>query len=126
MNDLDPESTLVLDALRDAFETVTMPTPVEGIVAAGHARRHRRRVVQAAAGMVAVAGLTATVVTLAQPTTTSPSPTAQAGRPVHTAAAAFSSRLDRTARSRSLGPSRRTSRIRRACRTRCAPPDSPC
>jgi hypothetical protein len=56
MNDLDAESMLVLDALKEAFDDVAMRTPASQLVAAGRARRHRRRLVKAT-GLTATAAL---------------------------------------------------------------------
>jgi hypothetical protein len=78
----DKDATGVLDALRDSLGNVTMHTPVEQIVAAGSARRRRRRV-GVATGVVAVAGVAVGVTTLVSP---SAEPSAPGGVHVHTAA----------------------------------------
>jgi hypothetical protein len=49
MNDKDTESAAVLAKVRDAFDGVTMPTPLSDIIAIGHPRRRRRRLVRAGA-----------------------------------------------------------------------------
>ncbi|MEU9212355.1 hypothetical protein AB0D27_31585 [Streptomyces sp. NPDC048415] len=57
MNGIDDDRD-VLDALRGSLDDVTMPVPVERIVAEGSAvRRRRRRVAVAAVGAAAAAGL---------------------------------------------------------------------
>jgi hypothetical protein len=68
MNTYGTDAPEVLDALRESLDGVTMGTPVEQIVAAGRARRNRRRLVGAAAGavLVAAAGVTAGLTTGAQ------------------------------------------------------------
>jgi hypothetical protein len=62
----------VLDALKDSLDDITMDTPVEQIVAAGRARRRRRRIVGMTAGVAAVAGLAVGVPTLSNPSTAPP------------------------------------------------------
>jgi hypothetical protein len=56
MSGHDAESTSVLDAVKGGFDDVTMSTPVGQIMAAGRARRRRRRLVRAT-GVAAVVGL---------------------------------------------------------------------
>ncbi|MFF1656247.1 hypothetical protein, partial [Streptomyces sp. NPDC058255] len=57
MNGIDDDRD-VLDALKGSLDDVTMPVPVERIVAEGRAvRRRRRRVAVAAVGVTAAAGL---------------------------------------------------------------------
>ncbi len=89
MSTHDGEATL--GALRDSLDGVAMHTPVEQIVAAGRARRRRRRVTGLATvttGVAAVTGLALGVPALSHPSTAPPS----AG---HFRAAAFT--LDRHA-----------------------------
>jgi hypothetical protein len=59
VNDHD-HSTLVLDAVEDGLDGVTMPTSAREIVAAGRARRRNRRALEAT-GVVAVAAIIAGV-----------------------------------------------------------------
>jgi hypothetical protein len=72
MSDYNTDTTGVLDALKDSFGGVSMCTPVEQIVAAGRARRRRRRVAGVAAGTVAVTGLALGVATYANPSAAPP------------------------------------------------------
>jgi hypothetical protein len=76
------EHDTVLNALKESLDEVTMGTPVEQIVATGRARRHRRRLVGAAAGAAAVAGLALGVTAYGN------SPTAPTGTGDSTAAGA--------------------------------------
>jgi hypothetical protein len=89
MSDFDTESTLVLDAFREVFDEVTMPTPVEQLIAAGRARRRRRRLAKAT-GLAAIAGLSIAIASYAQvttaPTTAKSTTTAPS---VHLGAATF-------------------------------------
>lgn len=70
MNTNDTEAA-VLYALSDSLEGVTMSTPIEQIVAGGHARRRNRRVAGAATGVV-VAGLALGMVAVSHPSTAPP------------------------------------------------------
>ncbi|MFF4354545.1 hypothetical protein [Streptomyces sp. NPDC001530] len=73
MNAIDDDRD-VLDALRSSLDDVTMPVPVEHIVAEGHAvRRRRRRVAVAAVGVTAIAGLALGVPGIGHPSTAPPS-----------------------------------------------------
>jgi hypothetical protein len=64
VNDHDTESALVLAKVRDAFDGVTMPTPLSEIVTNGQARRRRRRLLRAVA-ITSVAALTAVGIAIA-------------------------------------------------------------
>jgi len=57
MTDHNPESASVLTAVHDAFEPVTMPTPLGALVAEAGARRRRRRRAVTATAAAAVIGL---------------------------------------------------------------------
>jgi hypothetical protein len=64
----------VLDALKGSLDDITMPVPVERIVAEGRAvRRRRRRVAVAAVGVTAIAGLALGVPGIGHPSTAPPS-----------------------------------------------------
>ncbi|MEV5795998.1 hypothetical protein [Streptomyces sp. NPDC052192] len=92
----DSATDQLLDTLRNSLDDVHLATPVEEIVAAGRARRRRRKV--AGAGMVAlVAGLAAGVSTLANPSADPPSyATSGQGVHVHTVAYTVDSQKDGT------------------------------
>ncbi|MGI5240919.1 hypothetical protein [Dactylosporangium sp. CA-139066] len=78
MNDHDtyeacgPDAPAVLDALRASMDGVTMGTPVERIVAAGRARRQRRRVATGVAAAVVAGGVALGVTTYANPAAAPP------------------------------------------------------
>src|SRR5258708_4024903 len=67
MNSHDTQAAAVLDAVKDSLDGVTMHTPVEQIVTAGHVRRRRRRLIATATGVAAVTGLTLVVPVLCSP-----------------------------------------------------------
>lgn len=93
MTDHNPESASVLTAIHDAFEAVTMPTPLGVLVAeAGARRRRRRRTMTAATALAAVTALAVGVVGHGQTSTRSAAPAALAaqGQPVHIVTAAYS------------------------------------
>ncbi|MFD4413941.1 hypothetical protein [Streptomyces sp. NPDC058475] len=72
MNGIDDDRD-VLDALKGSLDDVTMPVPVERIVAEGRAvRRRRRRVAVAAVGVTAAAGLALGVPGYGHPSTAPP------------------------------------------------------
>lgn len=75
MNNLDSETSAVLDVLRDSLDGVHMGRPVEQIVADGRSRVHRRRLTGAAVGIVAVAGVALAVTTYANPPAAPPTGT---------------------------------------------------
>lgn len=80
----------VLHALKDSLDDVTMDTPVEQIVTAGRARRHRRRVAGLTAGVAAVAGLALAVPLSGNPSTAPPTTGESTGAgSVHVSAAAY-------------------------------------
>ena len=70
MTDYNPESASVLSAVRDAFDGVTMPTPLGALVAEAGTRRRRRRVI-AASSLTAVVGIAALAIGTAGSRTTS-------------------------------------------------------
>ncbi len=88
MNDFD--STRVLDAFREVFDQVTMPTPVEQLIAAGRTRRRQRRLAKATTA-AAIAGLSIAIATYAQVTTapTTSKSTTTSAPSVHLGAATF-------------------------------------
>jgi hypothetical protein len=91
MTDPNLESASVLTAVHDAFEPVTMHTPLDTVVAQAGARRRRRRrtmSVTAVAAVTAVAGL-AIVAAGHSPTTRSATPGATVVQPVHIVTAAY-------------------------------------
>jgi hypothetical protein len=89
MNDLDSESTLVLDVLKEAFRDVPAPSPLEEVVAAGRARRRRRRLLEGA-GAATVAGLVAAfAVSLGAPTRAHTPAPGEGAAPSHPSTAAF-------------------------------------
>jgi hypothetical protein len=101
MNPHDTDETATLGALKDSLDGATMHTPVEHIVAAGRARRRRRRVVGAATGVVAVSGLALGVPALSHPSTAPPGARLSTGAGsvhIHTAAFALDSQTDGTLR----------------------------
>ncbi|MFI6488325.1 hypothetical protein [Streptomyces sp. NPDC050564] len=73
MNTIDDDRD-VLNALRSSLDDVTLPVPLERIVAEGRAvRRRRRRVAVAAVGVAAAAGLALGVPGYGHPSTAPPS-----------------------------------------------------
>ena len=91
MTDHNPESASVLTAVRDAFDTVTMPTPVGALVAEAGARRRRRRRTEAAASIAAVTVLAIGAVNLGHGSTHSATSVAPAtnAQAVHIVTAAY-------------------------------------
>lgn len=78
MNGIDDDMD-VLDTLKGSLDDITMPVPVERIVAEGRAvRRRRRRVAVAAVGVTAIAGLALGVPGIGHPSTAPPSGGAEA------------------------------------------------
>jgi hypothetical protein len=75
MNDLDTESTLLLASVKDAFNGVTMPTPLSDIVIRGKARRRRRRAVRAGVLSSAAAVVAASIAVVAWPAAPPPATT---------------------------------------------------
>jgi hypothetical protein len=86
--------TQLTAALKDSLDGVTMHTPIDQIVAAGRARRRRRRVTYAATGVVAVTGIALGVPALSHPSTAPP----RDGVHIRTAAFALDSQADGTLR----------------------------
>lgn len=64
MTDNNPESASVLTAVHDAFDSITMPTPLGALVAKADARRRRRRRTVTFTAAAAVAALAIGVVNL--------------------------------------------------------------
>ena len=98
MSEYDTDATGVLDALKDSFGGVTMGTPVEQIVAAGRARRRRRRLAGVAAG-TAVTGIALGVATYANPSAVPPTAgdsIAADGVHIHTVGYTVDSKTDGT------------------------------
>jgi hypothetical protein len=91
MTDHNPESASVLTAVHDAFEAVTMPTPLGALVAEAGARRRRRRRAVTATAAAAVTGLAIGVVGHDHGSTRSAAPatSAAAVQPVHIVTAAY-------------------------------------
>ncbi len=91
MNSHDTQAAAVLDAVKDSLDGVTMHTPVEQIVTAGHVRRRRRRLIATATGVAAVTGLTLGVPVLSSPPAGRPGAVlSTAAGSVHIRTAAFS------------------------------------
>ncbi len=76
MNDQDTDSAVVLATVKDAFDGVTMPTPLSDIVIRGQARRRRRRAARVGAVSSAVAVVAASIAIVAWPTPPPPAGTA--------------------------------------------------
>ncbi|MFC5201634.1 hypothetical protein [Streptomyces kaempferi] len=77
----DTETTRLLDALRHSLDDVRLSTPVEEIVAEGHARKRRRRVMGVTA-VALTAGLAVGASVLSRPSTAPPA-VATSGADVH-------------------------------------------
>lgn len=85
----DQDTGVVLEALRASLQDVSaMRTPVEEIVAAGRTRRLRRRLLGAASGVVAVAGLVTAVSSFGVGSANAPG-SSQASGAVHVRTVAF-------------------------------------
>jgi len=91
MTDHNAESASVLTAVRDAFDAVTMPTPVGALVAEAGVRRLRRRRVVAATSVAAVAvlGIGAFGYGHRSTGTSAPAKVVAAAQPVHIVTAAY-------------------------------------
>jgi hypothetical protein len=93
MNDHDTESAVLLATVRDAFEAVTMPTPLSDIVTRGRARRRRRRLLLTGAVASAALATTAGLAIVALPAQTHTVTTADKTRDFHVSTVAYT--LDR-------------------------------
>ncbi|MCW2864111.1 MAG: hypothetical protein JWP48_5819 [Actinoallomurus sp.] len=99
MNPHDTDETATLGVLKESLDGATMHTPVEQIVAAGRARRRRRRVTVAATGVAAVTGIALGVPALSHPSTAPPGTALSTGAGsvhIHTAAFALDGHSDGT------------------------------
>ncbi|WP_055699241.1 hypothetical protein [Streptomyces silaceus] len=92
----DTDTTRLLNTLRGSLDDIRLSVPLDDIVAAGQARRRRRKVAGVAA-VALTAGLSVGVPTLSNPSTAPPSyATSGAGVHIHTAAYSVDSQKDGT------------------------------
>lgn len=91
MTDHNPESASVLIAVHDAFDAITMPTPLGTLLAKADARRRRRRRTATFTAAAAVAGVAIGVVNPGYGSTHDAAPItpAVAAQPVHIVTAAY-------------------------------------
>jgi hypothetical protein len=91
MSDHDSDDTAVLDWLKESLDNISMQTPVDEIVATGRARRHRRRLRRAAAGVAVAAGLAVGIAAIYPHSATAPTaaPASSGTGSVHIRTAAF-------------------------------------